>query len=74
MTFSSCQGGSHAGDIWEGIYADDCFFGDPTVSFTGQHPQELSILLQQIHTCSDIVMTVTAAYLQMSGNKVAVSR
>lgn len=25
-----------AGDIWEGLYADDCFFGDPTVSFTGQ--------------------------------------
>lgn len=25
-----------AGDIYEGVYADDCFFGDPTVSFTGQ--------------------------------------
>lgn len=25
----------HAGDIWEGVYSEDCFFGDPTVSFTG---------------------------------------
>ncbi|EIE20578.1 hypothetical protein COCSUDRAFT_10876, partial [Coccomyxa subellipsoidea C-169] len=23
------------GDIWEGIYSEECFFGDPTVSFTG---------------------------------------
>lgn len=24
------------GDIWEGIYADDCLFVDPTVTFRGE--------------------------------------
>ncbi|BDA50578.1 hypothetical protein COCOBI_16-2540 [Coccomyxa sp. Obi] len=23
------------GDIWEGVYSENCYFGDPTVSFTG---------------------------------------
>ncbi len=26
---------SHAGDICDAIYADNCYFADPTVSFSG---------------------------------------
>ena len=36
---------AHAGDIWEGVYSEECFFGDPTVSFTG------ALLFLKQHKC-----------------------
>lgn len=33
------------GDIWEGVYAEDCFFVDPTVRFRGA----CFLLLSSLH-------------------------
>ena len=37
------------GDIWEGIYADDCLFVDPTVTFRGESSAILLCMLYRQH-------------------------